>query len=469
MPLGPSRRWARAALFAVCLAGVVPNLVQTVHAQTVLSGADGGEAVVTETMTLDAARILARQALDQGRPDIAVTIARQILSVVPDDADALLLLAAAEAQLGNGAAGAAAARRAYALSDHSERRFEAAFLAAYALSQDDQTGRAKFWLRRASTLAPDAASSDAIAKSYRDLAARSALSLRFTAQAGPSANVNGGSSTGTMVILGLPFTIPEALPGGVWQLGSEAQYRLAQSPQGVTEVFAIASHRGVWLSDEANAIAPTARASDFAISQVETGVSRRWLDASRPIAYGATLSGLGTWYGGEALSHGLRVKGRLAWTGIPDQVWSGEVSLEQSWNDLRSVRDAQVAQLTLGWQTAFASGTSLWVTSGVRNTASDAADVANRAAFAQIGVAPAAHPMGVQSVFTLGVEGRDYVQMTGIGTDINLSAEASFVFTKVDYMGFAPKLTLSAQRTRSDFAPRDTQDISIGLGVVSTF
>lgn len=469
MPLGPSRRRMRAALFAACLAGVVPNFAQTADAQTVLSGAEDGGGDVTETMTIAAARILARQALDQGRPDISVTIARQILSAAPDDADALLLLAAAEAQLGNGAAGAAAARRAYVLSDPGERRFEAAFLTAYALSQDDQTGRAKFWLRRASTLAPDAASRDAIAKSYRDLAARSPLSLRFTAQAGPSANVNGGSSTGTMVILGLPFTIPEALPGGVWQVGTEAHYRLTQSTQGVTEVFAIASHRGVWLSDEAEAIAPTARASDFAISQVEAGVSRRWLDASLPIAYSATLSGLGTWYGGEALSHGLRLKGRLAWTGTPDQVWSGEVSLEQSWNDLRRVRDAQVAQLTLGWQKAFAGGTSLWVTGGVRNTASDAADVANVAVLAQIGVAPSLKPMGVQSVFTLGVEGRDYVQMPGIGTDINLSAEASFVFTKVDYMGFVPKLTLSAQQTRSDFAPRDTQDLSIGLGVVSTF
>jgi hypothetical protein len=420
-------------------------------------------------LTPAAARQMARAALERGRADIAREIALQILASRPQDAEALMLLSAAEAQLGQGAAGAAAGRKAYRLAQTPAARFEAAFLTALAHDAAEQGLAAKLWLRRAAQVAPTEAERAAAEKGYAQLRARSRLSFRVSGDIGPSANVNGGSLHDTMVIVGLPFSIPEALPGGTWGLGLTGSYRLAQSENAVTELFADVTRRGVWLSDEAKSLAPTAKASDFALSTVKAGLTRRWRSTSKPLVFALTGSVGKRWYGGEALSTNLQAEGRVDWIRGDTQILSAAMTLERAANAQQAARDADVVQVSLTLQQQLQGAASVYVTGGLRDTASLAADIANDAAYLRVGYSPGMLAGGIGADLSMGVEQRDFVRMPGLADDLKLNAAATFTFSRIDYMGFSPKLTVAAERNRSEFLPRDTRDISVGLGISSSF
>jgi hypothetical protein len=452
---------------ALCAAGVV--WAMPLSAQSVLSGSDPAVGVVSQSMTPASARLLARQALDQGRPDIAAEIARQILSANPADAEALMLMSAAEARLGHGAAGAVAGRKAFRLAQDPAARFEAAFLTAMAFNAADRGMAAKFWLRRAGQVASTDDERAAAKKGYAQLNAHTRLSFRITGDIGPSANVNGGSLHDTMVIIGLPFSIPEALPGGTWGLGVSGSYRVSQSQNGATDVFAEINQRGAWLSDRAKAQEPTAKASDFALTTVDVGLSRRWKSSSRPLVFSVTGSVGRRWYGGEALSTNFQADGHVDWIRSENRIWSLGLALERAVNAQRSDRNADVAELTLTLRQKLDAQASVYVTGGLRNTWSLASDISNHARFLRVGWTPGALPGGVMADLSMGLEQRDYVRLGGLGDDLKLNAAASFTFSRIDYMGFSPKVTVAAERNRSEFLPRDTRDLSVGFGISSTF
>ena len=104
------------------------------------------------------ARSIARKALTDGKTKTAETISSALLRQDPNDADGLLIRAHLRRASGQLDAALKNATRAWRLAERSALRFEAAYLVAGILTQQEKFTRAQFWLRRADQVAPSHAS-----------------------------------------------------------------------------------------------------------------------------------------------------------------------------------------------------------------------------------------------------------------------------------------------------------------------
>ncbi len=269
------------ALLAVVLAVIVPALSFAPVAAQV-----AGNAAKTLQLGRVEALGLGQRAIAVSRFDLAKRIAIALLQADPTDAGAMLLLSAAEARLGNNSASLQAADQAQAHSTDDRIKFEATFLKASAHAGAGNQARAKFYLRRAGDLAPDAAARNAIRQSHAQLANASRLQLNFSLDLGPSRNLNNGSLHDSISILpGFALALPQALSGLSYGGTGRFTYRLNRSKTSITELTGGLRYRGVALSGKAKTLAPSLRNSDLAYAGVDLGLTRRWKPATAPVAF----------------------------------------------------------------------------------------------------------------------------------------------------------------------------------------
>ncbi|NUB44135.1 hypothetical protein GEU84_007060 [Fertoebacter nigrum] len=424
----------------------------------------------TVALAVEEARLLARQALEAGQPDLAQSIAGALLQRDQGDVAAWLLMSAAEARRGRGTAGVQAGRRAFALASTPEARFEAAYLTGIAHAQASQDLRAKLWLRRAAEAAPDAQLRAVAAQTFQQVSSESRLSLGFSLNIGPSDNVNGGSLHDTFYVIGIPLPIAEALPGGTYTGAATLRYRLAASARGVTELTGALQHRGVWLSDRAKTLEPGAKASDYVVTGLDLGLTRRWQPGDAPVML--TLGGgIGTqWLGGAHLTDRISGEFRLDHVLSARSRWQFALLGEQVWQPADPIRNAtSLSAIASLQQQTGARGGRLHVSLGLRDTASDAATVAHEAVFGRVSWQPGLLPGGIAAELGLGLELRDYGKAPTPSPDRRVEADLALTFTELDYMGFAPRVNLRLSRNHSDFVLRDSRDFSLGFGLRSAF
>ena len=146
-------------------------------------------------------RTSAREALQDGDFARADALSTLLINSRPDDADALLIRAAAARGMGRPEDWSEASVTAYRVADTDFQRFDAAMLAAQAAAAREQFMRAQIWLRRADQYAP-AAARNAVALAYRQVAARNPMSVQLSFGFTPSDNVNNGGETTTIEIGG---------------------------------------------------------------------------------------------------------------------------------------------------------------------------------------------------------------------------------------------------------------------------
>lgn len=418
------------------------------------------------TTDLAGAVEMARRALAIGRPDVAVSIARQILVQAPGDAGAHMILAAGLTRSGEAGQAVTAARRGFRLAEGKEARFEGAWLTAEALAAAGRPWAARLWLRRADSLAPSRAHEAALARAYGNLAAQSRLSFGLQVFAGPSENVNGGSLHDTFWLWGaIPIPIEEALPGFVWGGALSASWRL--SPR--TALSARLARREVSLGGRAHAIDPDARGSDFRQDEVAFGARHVWQDETGRTALLLGAEAGRRWQGGQRNADLLSASAELRRAPGPDDVVALRYSVESAAIHGRSVADSVTHRAG-----ASASHRADWL--GALTLGLDAVVVDSRAAGIawrgpSLSLAWRAPIDGDRLGLVLDVtyERRDYWKSEGFAPDKTLGVALTAELPTLAVMGFDPTVTLSLVRTRSQVVVRDTREMGLSFGLSSRF
>ncbi|MDX8348240.1 hypothetical protein SLH49_09595 [Cognatiyoonia sp. IB215446] len=192
-------------------------------------------------LSLDDARLLARQAIAAGEFALAAEIARKLIEVNPDDRDAHLFLAVAAPQLGDADEGRRAGARAWRLSETSAERYEAARVTALAAANGERFTLSTIWLRIALNDTPNEAARTQTLRDARTVARRNPWSTRLTFSIVPSNNINGGADDEEQRINGETDggTLSEdavALAGWRTTLGVRTQYRFQENNESRTAI-----------------------------------------------------------------------------------------------------------------------------------------------------------------------------------------------------------------------------------------
>ncbi|MEL6838968.1 MAG: surface lipoprotein assembly modifier [Pseudomonadota bacterium] len=192
-------------------------------------------------LTLDDARLLARQAVAAGEFELARELATKLIEVNPEDREALLVLAVAEPQLGDADAGWAAGARAWRLSDTEATRYEAARVTALAAANGERFTLSTIWLRIALNDAPNEAARTQTVNDARAVTRRNPWSTQLSFSLVPSNNLNGGAEDEEQRINGEPDggNLSEdavALAGWRTTFGLRTQYRLQENRDSRTSV-----------------------------------------------------------------------------------------------------------------------------------------------------------------------------------------------------------------------------------------
>lgn len=432
---------------------------------------------VADPVTLDAnaLRQLAFMAVKAGFAADALRYTDALLARDPGDAQALILKSRAERDMGNYAAATTTGRAAWAGAESPRERYGAAMAVAQGLGSGGQKFRSQFWLRRAIEEAPDTRAQKIAVRDFRYVRNRSRLSFRLDASARPSSNVNGGTTEKIIEFYGIPLTISpdsRALSGGQVQVAVTARYRLTESDRSKTDLRLGLVERQVWLSDRAKEAAPMADARDYAFSGQEIGIDRAW-KLALPGGEATLSASVGhNRYGGADMSE----YGRLDF-GIGRSFkggYSGRVALsaERQHRLDDPERSATVTAATLGVMRRMANGDRLSFDLQARSTRSDAATIDHDALSVNIGWQMAKPVMGTTLALGLEVEARDYdlSALSASGRqDLSVQGNLSLTFDKLDYMGFAPVLTVEADHTSSNVVLNKSRSFGLGLGIVSKF
>lgn len=407
------------------------------------------------------------------QPERADRLSALALRANPRDARALLVRALLERRR-DPEASFRAARAAYENSDLDALRFDAAILAAEALTRQERYALAQFWLRRAYQEAPDDTRRDLAARSFREVAARNPLAVRLRFGVSPSSNVNDGAETAEIEIGGASFVLDDSglqLGGYEAEAGLSFSYRLSGTASERTDLLGEVFYRKVWLDSEAETIAPGAEGSDFDYGVVATGLRHSrliWPELGPTVVSGVFGQ---TWYGGEDLARWGQV--RLVQTVKQSETsafrfdvsYRAETRLDDRVNDSNAVG--------IGAEYLFLSDGGVRTVLGAfaRDVSSDSGTVdrlefgveADRT-FGQVG------PVVPRVMVTAAT--RDYRKWTTTPSgrrDTSLGLQLGLTWPDTGYLGFTPELRLQARRTWSDVDIYDRNEVSVGLSIVSVF
>ena len=421
-------------------------------------------------------RQLAIQALIQGDAQTAFDLTSALLVRDPSDVDALLLRSRAARNLGDAKTAKSAARDAWKAADTDRTRYAAALANAQALSSDGARTRAQWWLRRAIQIAPNDDLKAKAARDFQYVRGQNPWSTQLSFTASPSSNVNGGSSSETVSIYDLPFDFvlqgtSRALSGIEYSFGFSTRYDLKKSAKSRTSLSFAASHKTYSLSEDAKKIAPDAKGSDFALTQVSTGLSQDWVAPSGRFALNGQLGLNKVWYGGEPLSQSVTLTGgaRYAFT----QNLSTNLSATHEWQEgLGGRGDADVLRGTLSTTYKLPTGDGLKLSLGQTTSTSSAAYLDYDETSASLTYALAKPIWGTR--LQLGLDGRhrhfdETTVSFGDRDDFTYGAQATVTLDSFDYYGFVPTVTVRAEETDSNLAIYDKDSVDIRIGLKSRF
>ncbi|MCB6178877.1 hypothetical protein LHP98_12145 [Rhodobacter sp. Har01] len=426
-----------------------------------------------ERLSIEEGRTLAVVLVRSGQPTAARVAAKALLTRDPDDVVALLVLARAARDLGFYDEAASAARRAFRLAPEGSRdRFGASLAMAQALASDGKRGRAQFWLRRAAQEAPDKGARAVALRDLNYVRARNPLSVKLQFNVFPSSNVNGGPTTNVLVVGGLEFVNPDAVPlsGAGVTLGFDATLRLAGTE--ANQVFAGVSVESTsyQLSDRARALVPTARAEDYATAQAVLLVGwagrRDWGRMSARLSFGRD------WRGGDPLADWTRLS-LSAERGFGD-LGVGDLSLALTDRDRKdlSIRSSEELSLGAGWTWTLGSGDRLRLGLDLGKVWSDAASVARHSTALNLSWRRAKPVLGMQVSAFGSLEVTDYerpLELLGTEHDVTAELGVTAVLSDYDVLGFAPEVGFVLSRTESNISALTTEAAELRLGIHSLY
>lgn len=449
------RQGLAAAVLWLCLALVWPASAET-------------------RLDIPEARRLAVGLVQGGQPAAAREVARVLLQRDPKDVTALIVLARAERDLGDFSAAEEAGKRAYRLSEPGSARFAAAMTTAQALSSDGRRTAAQQWLRRAEEAAPDEAARAVAIRDFAYVRSRNPLTLTLGFGLAPSSNVNGGPTTNVLVIGGIEFVNPDAVPlsGLVATLDLGAIYTLDIAPR-QTLRFALRGFTSqVALSQDAQEEVPTAKGSDFAQADLlaRVGWSIGSADGRRRSFVDAAVGR--EWLGGDALADRVVLTFRQEFiVGSTDRL-AFDLSGERTFRLDEDLRSSEAIRVGADWLHVLPWGDRAGVILQFSEEVSDAASIANRAANLRISYAKAAPVMDMALSGYIEFDAKNYLEplySADPREDRGIGLGLTAAFLSLDYMGFAPEIGIYGNRTRSTVALYDTETFEVRLGIRSSF
>lgn len=439
------------------------------------------------SLSLEDAGILARRALLAGDLVLARQIAETLLRAEPQNRDALMIVAVTSPVLGLADSGFKAGKLAFRLSKPGKQRYDAARATARAAYDGGHFLQAQYWLRRAAVHAPTKADAARTARDYRISAAKSPLDLKLRFSIGHSENVNGGSSGTYATVDGVPIAgylsgTAQALPGTVGWAQVQAAYTVSESVRHRTRLDGFVFLRHVWLSREAKDIAPLAENGDFAAQLVELSLDHmRLVGKVAPGRIGSTeLSLSGTaglqYFGGDLAERYLRVA-----VGLERKLSDRSLgSITLSYEPRRVGRNGQIFET----RTRLEATHSMVVGRGnrldfrLRGTITDSERRNNESYAVEASVGyQLAKPVGpVRIGAKLGATFARFPDYTFFVFDVPGGRVDRGYFGSVEltldgygYAGFVPTLSVTASHTDSNVSRFARDDLSVQLGLKSSF
>ncbi|WP_158270844.1 surface lipoprotein assembly modifier [Thalassorhabdomicrobium marinisediminis] len=454
------------------------SIHRNLAAATLLVGLTTSSPAETFHLSLEDGRIAARQAVLSGQFELARDFAQALLNANTDDRAALIVLAAAQPQLGSGREGRLAGARAYRLSDTPEDRYEAARLTALAAANEERYTLSQVWLRRAAANAPDDRAYRQTQTDYRGIRRLNPLSVSLGFSIAPSNNVNGGSETELNIIDGLPFVgvlsgDAQALPGVSATADVRLAYAISRGPAHRTSVTGRAYARAVWLSDAAHETSPTSENSDFGSQRLELGLRDERRLAEGFVTTQATVGS--SWFGGVHKTN--YINGILSYGQALTPQTRAEVTSEVQRTDLQGRSRRSNLRRTLSTKLAYRaeSGNRTTLQLSHEEQISDSPNERYEAVTARLSYA-FADPVGpFQLSASLGASRTHYADYRIIfkvpdgRTDTRWFGSLSAVVDTLEYAGFVPVATLGVQDTQSNVSRFQTSEYSLNIGIRSSF
>lgn len=442
----------------------------------VISGGD----IRAQTLSPDQMRASAVLALEADKPGLALQVTEALLLRDPDDVTALILRARAARDLGQFDIARPAAARAWALSDTPQERFDSARVMAQVLSSQGKRTRAQLWLRRAVQHAPDAAARQTAVREYRYVSARNRWNTQLTFALAPNSNINNGSVKDTTEVLNF-FTqdyvtadlggAAVALSGLEASVGATLRYRLLEDTTHRTDLLLQVDTRRYVLSDEAERIAPTAEASDFALDSLNLGIDHRWRDQTAPVEYQLGVLVGATRYGGDHYSDQARLSFGINRALDPQTQVSLALAADVTRGPLAPHADG--LRLGVNLQRRLDQGALLAARLSLSQSRSDSEPADYDDIRLDLIAEPTWEVMGAAPQFGLSLRARDYDSYALFSPDGRRDREVALYmtlsFAQAELYGFIPTMTLEASRTDSNIGLFDVNRYGLQMGFRSAF
>jgi len=422
-------------------------------------------------------------ALQTGDPASARDYADALLVRDGADVDAHLIRARALRDIGAFDLARAAARSAWALSDSNEERYGTALITAQVLSSQGKRTRAQLWLRRAVQNAPDARAKARAQRDFGYVRQQNKWETQLSFTLAPNSNINNGSARSssqlnyalTQSLFGeeVEFALTgaaRALSGLEYGLGVQTRYRFHQTKKTAHDLKFSMSYRGFTLSNSAKATAPTASGSDFSYGTLGLGYDFRLINHAGKGEMTISTSAGQSWYGGARFATFWRAG--IAQSIKPDRQTKLRFALDLERQKGQRTSDIDTIDLSARWNKHLKSGDFVYAQLGARTTLSDNTDAEYDELSLRSGYVLGKPVMGAQLALGLGASLRDYdtsPHSPNGREDFKLSADITATFTKIDYYGFNPSVSLTASKNSSNVNLFDSDRIGLRIGIRSAF
>ncbi|MEP2534025.1 hypothetical protein [Shimia sp.] len=435
----------------------------------------------TDAITPNQARQVMVHALRTNQTEAAQVVAGSLLQYDPRDPTAHYALAVTQSRKGAVDAARKSSRLAFRYAQTDVQRFHSASLSAKLAYQDKSLTWAQYWLRRAHSEASSEVQQRSVERDFKRVRAQNPFRFHLDFSAAPSSNVNNGSLSRYMIIDGVPVIGVNvgdamALSGVEAMLNARLSYRLNESQTSETRIFGRYFSRRVALSDDAKSIAPGARGSDYAYTQLETGlrhsfrqsksgpiwsmgaaVGRAW-KADDPLHDLARLEAGATWQHSKTLTFSLTAQNEWRYLDAPGQKHDTYTNLRGGVFKTTPRGDTVSASLAFS---RLEDGNPVFSSRGTvarfRYTFAKPIGAVNVSAGLNFGFSDYAN-------YRVG-----FIVVPGGRQDTSVSGQVDFTLQKMQYAGFAPVVTLRALETNSNVSRFDTRQFAINFGIRSSF
>lgn len=436
---------------------------------------------VPPVLTKVQARELMAHALRTDQPQAAAQIAHAFLREDGKDPSAHYALAMVHARSGDIDAARKSSRLAFRYSQSDVQSYMSASLSARLAYQDKSLTWAQYWLRRAHSDAPNDVQRRIVERDFKRVRNQNPFRFWIDTSVAPSSNVNNGSVSRYMIIDGVPVIGVNvgdamALSGIEAMFNARFSYRFHETETSETRAIGRYFTRQVALSDEAKQTAPGARGSDYAYSLLEGGVRHAFRTSKEAPVWSVGAIVGRAWYAGDPSYDLARLEG-----GFGKQL-SGNKSLsilaKREWRrdtDAPNGTDA-FSGLSFGFSQKLARGDTLSTQLSLYHTEDSNPVFTSRGGSANLRYS-FAKPLGnIQISTSLNVGYSDYpdyrvgfIPVPGGRQDLSIAGEVDLSFLNMQYAGFAPTMTLRALQTDSNVSRFDTRQLSVNIGIRSSF